>query len=73
MIIRHKVVAHQPKVKADHTGTVAFGTLTELRKDQFDELNDAYYNKNELYLFIVAEDKLVDFVKELGEDLINDN
>jgi hypothetical protein len=69
MIIRHKVVSHQPKIKADHTGTVSFGTMLEVTKDQFDELNDAYYNKDELYLFVVSEDNLVDFVKGLAEDL----
>lgn len=71
MIIRHKAVAQQPRIKRDKTGMVSFGTLLELRKEQFDELNDAYYNGDELYLFVVGEDDLVDFVKELGDDLLN--
>jgi len=69
MRIRHKVVSYQPKIKADHTGSITLGTLLELTKEQFDELNDAYYNKEELYLFLATEDELVDLVKEVAEDL----
>ena len=43
---------------------------TRLTKEQFDERNDAYYNKEEVFLFVVGEDEVVDFVKELGEDLL---
>lgn len=71
MKLRMKTRANAPRIKADKTATVSFGTLLELRKEQFDELNDAYYNGDELYLFVVGEDDLVDFVKELGEDLLN--
>jgi hypothetical protein len=66
---RHKVVANQPRLKADKTGTLNLGTLLELTKEQFDELNDAYYNKEELFLFLATEDQLVDLVKEVAEDL----
>ncbi len=71
MIIRHKAVVQQPRIKRDKTGMVSFGTLLELTKEQFDELNDTYYNGTEVFLFVVGEDDLVDFVKELGEDLLN--
>lgn len=69
MKIRHKVVAQQPRIKRDKTGMVSFGTLLELTKEQFDELNDAYYNGEELFLFIASEDDLVDLVKEVANDL----
>lgn len=69
MKIRHKVVAGQTRIKADKTATIPLGTLLELTKEQFDELNDAYYNKEELFLFLVTEDELVDLIKEVAEDL----
>ena len=56
MKIRHKVVSYQPKVKRDKTGSITLGTMLELTKEQFDELNDAYYNGTELYLFLATED-----------------
>lgn len=67
--IRSKVVAGQARIKADKTATINLGTLLELTKEQFDELNDAYYNKEELFLFLASEDELVDLVKEVAEDL----
>lgn len=69
MKIRSKVVAGQARIKADKTATISLGTLVELTKEDFDKLNDAYYSKEELFLFIVSEDDLVDLVKEVAEDL----
>ena len=69
MKLKMKAIANAPRLKADKTATITLGTLLELTKEQFDELNDAYYNKEELYLFIVTEDELVDLVKEIAEDL----
>ena len=69
MKIRHKVVSYQPKVKRDKTGSIVLGTMLELTKEQFDELNDAYYNGTELYLFLASDDELVDLIKEVAEDL----
>lgn len=69
MKIRSKVVAGQARLKADKTATINLGTLVELTKEDFDKLNDAYYNKEELFLFIASEDDLVGLVKEVAEDL----
>ena len=71
--IRHKVVAHQPKVKRDKTGSISFGTMLELSKEQFDQLNDAYYNGEELFLFIASEDDVVDLITEIAKDLTTEN
>lgn len=69
MIIKHKAAVGQPRIKRDKTGLISFGTMLELTKEQFDELNDAYYNGTEVFLFVVGEDNVVDFVKELAENL----
>ena len=69
MKIRHRVIAGQARIKADKTATINLGTMLELTKEQFDELNDAYYGKEELYLFLATEDDLVDLIKEVAEDL----
>jgi hypothetical protein len=69
MKIRSKVVAGQARIKADKTATINLGTLVELSKEDFDKLNDAYYNKEELFVFIATEDDLVDLIKEVAEDL----
>lgn len=71
MKLRHKVVAYQPKVKRDKTGSINLGTMLELRKEQFDELNDAYYNGTELYLFLATEEDLVSLIQEVANDLTN--
>lgn len=69
MKLKMKTTANAPRLKADKTATITLGTLLELTKEQFDELNDAYYNKEELFLFLATEDELVDLVKEIAEDL----
>ena len=69
MKLKMKAIANAPRLKADKTATITLGTLLELTKEQFDELNDAYYNKEELFLFLATEDELVDLVKEIAEDL----
>lgn len=69
MKIRHKVAVYQPKVKRDKTGSITLGTMLELTKEQFDELNDAYYNGEELFMFLASEDELVDLITEVAKDL----
>lgn len=71
MNIRHKVVSYQPKVKRDKTGSIVLGTLLELTKEQFDELNDAYYNGEELFLILASEDQILDALREAGDELLN--
>lgn len=70
MKIMHKVVAHQPKVKADKTGTIGFGTFLELSKAEFDMLNDAYYNKEELFILVASQDEIVDALQNAAQNLI---
>ncbi len=70
MRVIHKVVAHQPKVKADKTGTIGLGTLLELSKEEFDKLNDAYYNKEELFMLIASEDEIVSALEDTVSELI---
>lgn len=71
MNIRHKVVAYQPKVKRDKTGSIVLGTLLELTKEQFDDLNDAYYNGEELHLILATDDQILDALREAGDELLN--
>lgn len=69
MKIRHKVSVHQPRIKRDKTGSISFGTMLELTKEQFEELNDAYYNGEELFLFLASDDDVVDLITEVANDL----
>lgn len=69
MKIRSKVVAYQARIKRDKTASITLGTMIELSKEQFDQLNDAYYNGEELFLFIASEDDVVDLITEVAKDL----
>lgn len=62
MVVRQAVLVNQPRLKADRTGTLSFGTLYEVNKDEYDNLNTAAFEKDDHILVLVPAGEYEDFI-----------
>lgn len=62
MIIKIQGVLNQPKIKADKTPTINVAGFGEMTEFEFQTLNKAFYNKEEVYAVICTPDKYADFI-----------
>lgn len=77
MIIKKAAVLMAPSIKADNTGTVKLGTLTEITDQEWLELNKGYKDKEQGFAIFCSKDEYADFImeeaKRLAKQLENGN